>query len=64
MISPDLRRSPRCQVRQSGLETLRLSFRGCDAFTDEVAELLVDSLPPSLEEIQARALLDCALVTP
>jgi len=40
------------RVRQSGLETLRLSFRGCDAFTDEVAELLVDSLPPSLEEIQ------------
>ena len=48
MISHDRLRSPsicfdlpRSQVRESGLETLRLSFRGCDAFADEVAELLV-----------------------
>ena len=40
------------RVRKSGLETLRLSFRGCEAFTDDVAELLVDSLSTSLEEIQ------------
>ena len=64
MISHDRLRSPsicfdlpRSQVRESGLETLRLSFRGCDAFTDEVAERLAEALPPSLEELQARALI-------